>query len=429
MPTVGWDVPLDAIVSPPLMLRWVEAQPMDDFGAAALAEIDPRRLGDNDLPRYVAECDRAESFFAARKAEGARALAARLHHDDGISCGRAAPEVAIALRLPLQTAQREVAYAQFLASHLPETRRQFGEGKLTRWHVNEIVEACVGLTQEECARVEEQLHPCDSMSASEVRRWLHRFVPRIKPKDHAEQHAEEAKKTDVTVEPSRQGSMGWVTAYGPLHEAQLVKKAADAYAIAAKKQGDKRRLGQLRWEFFVQHAKDYLTGKTTDGHAPREHGRPIVIDVTITPESLAGLSDLPGEIPGIGPIPAGVVREMVKDALVRLQLIDPETGRLILRTKTYRPTVAQHALSDATYVRSVGPFSNVPAERSDTDHNVPHPVGKTSSDNLAPFDRGWHRAKTFYGVTAKQLPDGMIEWATPLGQTLRVKPYDYRLGP
>ena len=32
-------------------------------------------------------------------------------------------------------------------------------------------------------------------------------------------------------------------------------------------------------------------------------------------------------------------------------------------------------------------------------------------------------------MTVKRRPDGRIEWTTPLGQTVTVDPYYYRLGP
>lgn len=413
------------------MLRWAESSPMGDFAVAALMSIDPSQLDDEDLPTYLAECDRAESAFAARKHDAIRELASRTSHDEAVAISRAAPEVSFALRLPLTCAERDICYAQRLASHLPGTRRLFAEGKLTRWHINNIVEATLQLDQEQCARVEEKiLDDAPDLSASEVRRRLLRIIARIKPTDSAKKHAEEAEKSDVTFQASSVGAMGWLTAYLPVHEAQLVYKAADHYARTRKKAGDKRRLGQLRCEFFVRHATEYLAGKLTNGQLPGAHGSPVTVNITITPESLDGLSDLPGEIPGIGPVPASVIRKLAEDARVRLQLIDPATGRLILRTKGYRPTAEQHAQSDATYVKAACPHSNVPADRCDTDHNVPAPRGETSSNNLSPFDRRWHIAKTkIRGLDVRQLPDGTIEWTTPLGQSLRVRPWDYRLGP
>lgn len=45
------------------------------------------------------------------------------------------------------------------------------------------------------------------------------------------------------------------------------------------------------------------------------------------------------------------------------------------------------------------------------------------------MDVGWHLGKTQGGLMARKLPDGTIEWTTPLGQTFRVRPYVYRPGP
>jgi hypothetical protein len=72
----------------------------------------------------------------------------------------------------------------------------------------------------------------------------------------------------------------------------------------------------------------------------------------------------------------------------------------------------------------------VPAGRCDGEHLVPHPDGPTDITNIAPMDRGWHVPKTHQpGMLVKRRPDGCIDWTTPLGQTVTVHPYDYRLGP
>src|SRR5581483_5233389 len=97
--------------------------------------------------------------------------------------------------------------------------------------------------------------------------------------------------------------------------------------------------------------------------------------------------------------------------------------------QTWRVPAAMQAEADARYVMSIGPYSTVPAERCDGEHQDPWPHGPTSPFNTAPMDRAWHTAKTRRGVTAKHNPDHTITWRTPLGQTVTVEPYDYRLGP
>lgn len=91
-----------------------------------------------------------------------------------------------------------------------------------------------------------------------------------------------------------------------------------------------------------------------------------------------------------------MIAKLIADELPRLRMlvIDETAGQLAHHAETsYRPTAAQVAHVRATYVHSVGPGSQVPAVRTDTDHVTPHPVGPTQIGNLIPLDRSWHAPK------------------------------------
>ncbi len=77
------------------------------------------------------------------------------------------------------------------------------------------------------------------------------------------------------------------------------------------------------------------------------------------------------------------------------------------------------------HTHCVFPWCNRPATaRTDLDHVVPYddtgPPGQTSTENLAPACRPHHRIKTFGGWRCVRMPDGVYEWASPLGQRFRV---------
>lgn len=224
--------------------------------------------------------------------------------------------------------------------------------------------------------------------------------------------------------------MGWISSVMPLVDAVTCKSAYDHYALAKKKAGDPRPIGVLRAEAQRVLAEHYLTGQVT-GTVPTHHGRPVEVHIAVTPDALLGLNDSPAEIPGIGPIPIQTVRDMIRDAKIRWLTISADNGALLDRNpRTWRIPANVQAHADAAYVTSVGPHSTVPAERCDGEHLIAFPEGLTTVDNVAPMDRSWHRAKTHApGMHVKRRPGGRIEWTTPLGQTVIVDPYDYRLGP
>ena len=123
---------------------------------------------------------------------------------------------------------------------------------------------------------------------------------------------------------------------------------------------------------------------------------------------------------------------MIRDELPRLRLmvIDESTGRLVHRAvDAYRPTAEQVAHVRSEYVFSVGPGSQVPAGRTDTDHPIPYPQGPTRIGNLVPNDRVWHNGHTRQQLSVTVDDTGTVTWTSVLGQTRTVTPYDYRTPP
>jgi hypothetical protein len=178
----------------------------------------------------------------------------------------------------------------------------------------------------------------------------------------------------------------------------------------------------------VQWAENYLTAPD----APRRHGRASTVTMTIDAPTMLGLTKHPAEIPGVGMIPGDAVLEVLAEGSpIRRLIIDEHDGHLLdYGTKTYvvPPPLADHLI--ALHQSAAAPHSNVPAAVADMDHNQPHDQkGKTSPENVTPLDRRWHRAKTHAGWTYVKNPDGTVDWTSPTGQTHRVDPHDYRLGP
>lgn len=414
-----------------VVLRWIEESPWAPWMASLLDQIDPSELDARDLPLYLKMCDRFESHAGALKSRAVALLAGASEGYRGWSdYDPAANETAIALRIPLAGAHGVVHRARRLQRFLPRTFSLFVDGKLTAGHVRKIVAGTARLTAEQCAEVEDAVldDNAEHLSVHAFARRVRRAVARIDPKDFTRRHREAAAESYVDVTPD-DDAMAWLTARMPLLDALLVKQAVEAYAANRRASGDGRPSGVLQAEALRVFAEGYLTGDLT-GSRPTAHGRPVETQVCITAESLLGLAEKPAEIPGVGPIPADVVREMVADTKVRWLVVSGDTGELLhLSEKTWRPSAKLARFVNTRYVTSVGPHSETPAARCHIDHSVPWPAGPTSADNLAPMDVGWHLGKTHGGLVARQLPDGTIEWTTPLGQTFRARPYDYRLGP
>jgi hypothetical protein len=428
--TVSVDVDAASGVADSVVLQWLDEQPWEPGSATVLEQIDSARLPEADLPTYIKLCDRAESVFAARRDRATFLIAGP--SDKGKNYREVetpAHELSAALRIPLGTAHGEVYRSRRLA-FLPRTQELYARGAITRKHVAKITSGTGHLTREECAQVEElALKDAEHRSVQEFARKVRRAVAKVNPRKDRHRTKAAAEASDVSFQPGEDGQ-GFLTSSMPLIDALICKSAYDHYALAAKKAGDPRPMGVLRAEAQRRFSEFYLSGRLT-GHVPTHHGRPVEIHVAVTPEALLGLSDTPAEVPGVGTVPIDVVRDMIRDAKIRWLTVSADNGRLLDRNpKSWRVPPDVHAFADTAYPTSVGPHSTVPAARCDGEHLIAAPDGPTDITNVVPMDRGWHVPKTHAdGMRVKRRPDGRIEWTTPLGQTVTVDPFDYRLGP
>ena len=412
-----------------LVVDWVGRAPVSGWSVGLLDAVPVEQLSGRELVAALAEWDRVEAFAAARKLALIAELAgvSRERGDPGISDREFVPhEVAMALRMPLGAAQTEVHRASRLVTHLPGTWAALSVGDINARHAARMVEATGMLDAAGCAAVETTVLPrASEQTPGQLAGAAARAAARVDPVGFAERHARAAADSDVCCEPDRD-AMAFLSARMPLVDALEIQRAVDGYADAAKRGGDTRPLGVLRAEGLRVFAERYLSAPD----APKTHSRPIEVHIAVSVETMLGLADHPGEIPGVGPVPAELIREMARTAKLRWLTIDGDNGRLLDYGPTsYRVPPAIAAAVAASYPLSAGPGSTVPAIRTDLDHVIPHPVGPTHPTNLVPLDRGWHRGKTHAGFTLTRNPDGTLDWTSPLGQHRRSYPFDYRLGP
>ena len=181
-----------------------------------------------------------------------------------------------------------------------------------------------------------------------------------------------------------------------------------------------------------------LDGAPVDAARPPGRAAPSIripkvrIDVTVALSTLMGLDDNPGELAGLGPVPADQARALALGGTWRRIVTDPLTGAVLDVGRTrYRPpaALAEHVLARDQVC--AGPGCSVPGHRCDLDHTTEYhgtpangsPVpGTTSAGNLGPLSSRCHRLKTDGGFTLRQVTPGVFEWRTPAGLAYRVTP-------
>ncbi|MDG4663920.1 HNH endonuclease signature motif containing protein [Mycobacterium sp. 236(2023)] len=127
-------------------------------------------------------------------------------------------------------------------------------------------------------------------------------------------------------------------------------------------------------------------------------------------------------MPGSQVLPIAALAEAIRSGAVIKPLWlpgpDPEPH--------YEPSAKLAAFIRARDLFCRFPGCDVPAERCDIDHVVPHPYGPTHASNMHCKCRTHHLMKTFWGGPDgwhdRQLPDGTVIWTTPAGKTYTTVP-------
>ncbi len=392
-----------------------------------LSGLDPARLSDEAQVRLLAALGRLEAQVAAAKVATVAAVAGP--EPTGAAADFADCEVAVALHVSAPAAARLVGAARHLHARLPVTVAAFTRGELGWLQVLAIVEATTACDVGLLARVEELVvdKACAGLSPGQTRTLARKAVARVDPGALAVRERCSRAAGDVRVAGDDDGTATLVATGLPLVDAAVLDRGMDAYARRAKATGDERTLGQLRIAALVDWAERFLTAPS----GPRAGGRPVTVNVTVDLPTVLGLTDQPGEIPGLGTLPASAVRGLLADATLRRLVTDPLTGHLLdYGQRRYRPSPQLAASIAARYATLTGPGSTTTAVVGDRDHDLPYRHGgRTSLAEMHPVGRHWHNAKTHGHWTTHISPDGTVTWTSPRGQTARVEPHDYRLGP
>jgi hypothetical protein len=151
--------------------------------------------------------------------------------------------------------------------------------------------------------------------------------------------------------------------------------------------------------------------------------RKVKVHVTISMETLMGLTEDPGTLDDYGPIAADSARELAMRGPWRGLLLGPTRTVEEMSTGLYR---ADTRTREFAIQRDGGtccaPGCTTPIQ--ELDHTVPWPAGKTEASQLKGYCAHHHHLKHGnYNVTLDE--DGTLHWVTPLGRHYTTKPHQY----
>jgi uncharacterized protein DUF222 len=179
------------------------------------------------------------------------------------------------------------------------------------------------------------------------------------------------------------------------------------------------------------HAPTCIGG--CSGRAPTRSGLRTHVQVTVSLETLLGMTEDPGELAGHGPITAATARDLAFNAgsTWRRLVTDPLSGQLLDYARTtYRPPVGLADFVRARDVTCRTPNCTRPADKCHLDHVIAWPVGTTSEPNLNTRCDRDHRLK-HEGRWRHLLSDdpdhpaGTVIMISPAGHVYLSHPYTY----
>jgi uncharacterized membrane protein YgcG len=261
----------------------------------------------------------------------------------------------------------------------------------------------------------------------------------------------------------------------PVERAAAASARIDAVARAARRGGDVRTLDQLRADTFLDLLEGINTaagmaaagtcgiGQTTgsgggsstggagsdggfgmggrasagggsgtgsgSGAAPASspaNAGPVRggVELTVPLSTLTGLTELPGELAGWGPVIADIARQVAEQQRRGRWRFTVHDGNTIYTGLTRRrPTADLADLVTARDRTCRAPGCRVPAHRADIDHIKDWALGgPTEEDNLGTLCRHDHGVKHHGHWKYRRVAPGVYQWRTALGHTYLVPP-------
>jgi hypothetical protein len=405
--------------------RDLDTLPPGPFLAGFLSTIDVSKVSGYDQIVVLRAHQRMASFYQAATYQDMAAVnTSMLVHDgyrqpDVEAAGMAAAEVRVALSLTRHAADVEMQFALELHRRIPRLFDMLASGVVDVKRAKVIERGTSHLSDSTAQAVVDGIADvAPSLTTGELRARLKTLCIEIDPDETKRRYESAIANRRIVVEAADIGTANLYAFDLPAGDAVAIGNRIHAAALSLHGTADESRtMDQLRADILV----DYLNGIGTDWAQQRGS-----VDVSVTMESLLGLSEEPGDLAGFGPVIADVARRIVEDGNgeLRVAVYDEANGDPThVVTPTRQPTAQQRSRVQTRDRTCVFPGCRMPSRQCDIDHTVPVADGGVTCDcNLAPLCRHDHCIKHQHGWTYQKLPDGKWQWTTRLGHTYTTIP-------
>lgn len=302
---------------------------------SGLAGLSTESWTEAELIDMTAELESLKAAAAAAQTQAAAGLARRRVETDGHVRGLGA-EIALARGESPHKGARLLGLATALVDEMPCTLAALRSGVINEWRATLLVRDTAVLTKEDRSRVDaEMADKLEGMGDRKVSAMARSIGYRLDPGSVLRRVRGAEADRRVSIRPAPD-TMTWLGALLPVAHGIACHAALTAAADAAQAAGDERSRGQVM--------ADTLVARVTGAHPVDPADRPQVqLHLVMSDHALFGANGEAGHeaahIPGYGPIPAFLARDLVCEAdktWVRRLFTSPDTGGLVAMDATKR---------------------------------------------------------------------------------------------
>jgi hypothetical protein len=330
-------------------------------------------------------------------------------------------EIACALRIPENAAERLIAESRMLATDFPQSQRALESGKASYAHVQAVLNQGNTIPEAAIGDYEEQLVPlAETLTVPQLRQKAREFRERVHPETIEVRASEAIERRSVWIEQASDG-MAELGAYIASVDALGIMDRLTQYAAALRTPDDNRTIGQRRSDVLV----DLLINGGTDTLSAAKDGIRARVMLTVPVLSLLGQTGEPASLEGAGPIPIETARELCASApgFTRV-LTNPETGTVLSvgRDRYSIPPDLRRflRLRDQT---CRFPGCRRSPQTCEIDHtNDWNDGGDTNHSNLANLCAAHHHLKHHTKWTVSAVGNAKLIWTSVAGRTYATYP-------
>lgn len=361
-----------------------------------LVSTDPSRLSDAETLTAVVMTRKAQAMLEH--------VAMRL-----LSAFPNTTEVALATHQTEQSVMRQKELGDALVA-LPRLAEQVQRGELDMFRLTTVYKRVEKLpSQAMVEQVEDELlDVAAGLNNTTLAHRTNRLVGIVDPNGFEARHTKAKAERKVEFIPLPDG----------MTQVRATLSAADARGLYNTLINDARTMPRDDDRTTDQRRADALVDRV-QGKASR---RASTVHVTISMETLLGLTQDPGLLAGYGPIPAATACELAALGDWRLILLDKYRHATAISSRRHTPPAALRELLTAHGHTCTAPGCNNPIQ--ELDHVIPWPQGPTTNTNLQGLC-AWHHHVKHRNYHVTKDPDGTTRWITPQGRHYTSHPHEY----